>query len=374
MIASKPKRFLRALRGKPGFGERWIDGLQARHKKLVSRYDMRLLGPDICYLADWKRPANPLRLSSPPLVQSDMTSCLLVKSSTRIVAVTDGRLSRDDNTQTFNATRKLIEFPISYRIPEFYRGEFDHFKEYKSEPWYLAYAGTHTITIEIIDLFRQMIEKLCLARDEQDGCAILAHDTPIKGRFNEDYYFNGKEYPKVTARDVRQDLVHAFETRGGEYSGNRGTMPDSQFILFGVDEASGEYNAFVVSADESFYRDHGQVRAKVDTVANGHLASIGSTSVRDAVYADDELMDGLKGWHVDEDPFADMDRIEAEFEGKPLPPLAPPIEAWSVREVGERFISIICTTRDPSVGGTMMLAEGAASRQIQLRVVEPLTR
>jgi hypothetical protein len=53
-----------------------------------------------------------------------MTSCLLVKSKKRLVAVADGRLSRDDTSQSFNATRKLRRFEVAYQIPEFDRGRF----------------------------------------------------------------------------------------------------------------------------------------------------------------------------------------------------------------------------------------------------------
>ena len=243
-----------------------------------------------------------------------MTSCLLVKADKRLVAVSDGRLSRDDNTQSFNSTRKLIKFPISYQIPVFSRGRFDFFTEYRSTPWYLAYAGTHTVTTEIIDLFRQQINGLYLTRSEKGWHATLAHSTRTSGRFDDDYNFETNEYLKIHARDVLQELIEAFEIRGSEYAENRGTMPDSQFILFGNEEASGDYKAFVVFADRSLWiSGGGRIRIKADPVVNGQLASIGSEAVRDAVYADQELMDGLNEWNKVDDLYVDIDRMRAEF-------------------------------------------------------------
>ncbi len=68
--------------------------------------------------------AEPLDWATHPVIQGRMTSCLLVKSKKRLVAVADGRLSRDDTSQSFNATRKLRRFEVAYQIPEFDRGRF----------------------------------------------------------------------------------------------------------------------------------------------------------------------------------------------------------------------------------------------------------
>lgn len=298
-----------------------------------------------------------------------MTSCILVKSTKRLVAISDGRLSRDDDTQTFNSTRKLIEFPISYRIPIFSRGRFDFFTEYRSTPWYLAYAGTHTVTTEIIDLFRQKINSLYLSRDKNSGHSILDHSTFTSGSFDDDYNFTTSEHIKIHARDVVQELIDAFETRGNEYSTNRGVMPDSQFILFGNEEVSGTYKAFTVSADSNLYNSTGgRIRIKADLVPNGQVASIGSETVRRAVYADQDLMDGLKEWHTINDLDVDFDKLRKEFDGEPIPSPQPLSTAWSVTKVARRFQQIICATPDPSVGGDMIWAEGHWDGVIELHV------
>ena len=148
-----------------------------------------------------------------------MTSCLLVKSSVRFVAVSDGRLSRDDHTKSFDAARKLIKFPISYRIPIFAHGRVSGYREYKSNPWFLAYAGTHTVSVEIIDRFRQQIESLYLDRDPEGRHAMLVHEIDTSRCFADDYNFDGDEYVKIDARDVLQELRDAFDVKGREFSG-----------------------------------------------------------------------------------------------------------------------------------------------------------
>jgi hypothetical protein len=299
-----------------------------------------------------------------------MTSCLLVKSSKRLVAVADGRLSRDDNSQSFNETRKLREFEVSYQIPVFDRGRFHSFRRYRSEPWYLAYAGTHTVTTEIIDLFLQRIGSLYLTRHEQGQHAMLSHSTLTSGVFTDDYNFDQEELLKIHGRDVLQELVDAFEIRGSENSENRRSRPDSEFILFGNEEASGDYKAFVVSADENGYSPGARLRIKADPVLDGQLASIGSEIVRTEVYADEALMRGLEGWKQDEDYYAGLDSVLAKRTGGSLLP-SPPTTAWSINQVGKRFLQLLCTTADPSVGGRMILADGDWSKEIQLRAFDP---
>lgn len=299
-----------------------------------------------------------------------MTSCLLVKSPKRLVAVSDGRLSRDDNTQSFNETRKHIRFPISYQIPRFTRGYFGGFSEYRSHPWFLAYAGTHTATTEIIDLFRQRIGSLYLTRHEAYRHATLVHEIDTSGTFDDDYNFDPDEYLNVEVRDIRQDLVDAFEIRGSEFSKNRRERPDTQLILFGNEEASGEYNADIVSADAIGYSPGARLRIKVDPVGDGQLASLGSLTVANAAYDDQELMDGLVGWQKDEDPYRHLGDLDALDEEVPPSP-EPAARAWSVREVATRFCQIIGSTTDPSVGGKMTVAESVWDRDIHVRVVSP---
>lgn len=301
-----------------------------------------------------------------------MTSCLLVKSKRRLVAVADGRLSRDDASQSFNEISKLRKFDVAYKIPQFDRGMFCGYKKYDSEPWYLAYAGTHTVTTEIINLFMQQMNSLYLTRHEKGRHATLAHSMPTGGTFSDDYNFDSDEYLKIHSRDILQELVEAFDTVGSEHSLNRRALPDSQFLLFGNEEATGEYKAFIVSANASGYSPGARVRAKADPVLDGHLASIGSQTVRNEVQTDAALMAGLDGWQVDEDPYVNVNRMLAEnFEEAPASPLPPPSTAWETRKVGERLLHFLCITADPSVGGRMILAEGTWERTITLQTVDP---
>ncbi len=231
------------------------------------------------------------------------------------------------------------------------------------------------MTTEIIDLFMQQMDSLCLTRHEQGRYAMLAHSTPTSGTFSDDYNFDRDEYLKIHARDVLQELVDAFQIRGSEHSSNRRTLPDSQFLLFGNEEATGEYKAFIVSADANGYSPGTRIRVKADPVLDGQLASIGSQIVLSEVYADQALMKGLEGWQRDEDPYDDVQRMLAEeFGVAPASPLPTPSTAWGTRQVGERFLHILSTTSDPSVGGSMILAEGTWERTIELQQVEPPSR
>jgi hypothetical protein len=299
-----------------------------------------------------------------------MTSCLLVKSRKRLVAVSDGRLSRDDGTSTFNSTRKLIEFPISYKIPRFSSGRFDGYSEYRSFPWFVAYAGTHTVTTEIIDLFRQRIGNLVLTRETPGRVPALADHFDTSARFDDDYNFSQGETPKVAARDICQELRVAFETRGSEFSETRRERPDSQYILFGNEEATGEYKAFVLSADENGYFPGARLRINVEHVIDGALATIGSPTVSASAHQDCELRNGLVCWQADEEPDArlfDFDKLEQDAVATP----DGPNDAWGIRRVALRFCQIISSTSDASVGGQMMVAQGGWEMEIRVQTVDP---
>jgi hypothetical protein len=299
-----------------------------------------------------------------------MTSCLLVKSDKRVVAVADGRLSRDDQTSTFNSTRKLVEFPISYKIPQFRSGWFDGYSEYRSHPWFVAYAGTHTVTTEIIDLFRQRIDSLFLTRETPGRTPALADHFDTSCHFSDDYSFGRAEMPPITARDVLQELEAAFEIRGSEFSETRRERPDSQYLLFGNEEATGDYKAFILSADENGYFPGSRLGIKVKRVANGELATIGSPVVAATAYENQQLMRGVAGWKTDllTDPtLTDLDELAgneaAAFQHSDD-------DAWQVDRVAKELSQIISSTSDPSVGGQIMVAHGDWGKQIYIQVID----
>ncbi len=91
-----------------------------------------------------------------------MTSCLLVKSKKRLVCVADGMLSRssgEGDVATFLDTSKIIEFPVYYRYPQFNLGRFDRYKKYNSNPWFVAYAGDHIVSTEILAEFKKRLAR-----------------------------------------------------------------------------------------------------------------------------------------------------------------------------------------------------------------------
>jgi hypothetical protein len=311
-----------------------------------------------------------------------MTSCLLAKANDRLVAVADGRLSVSDTTLSFDTVAKIVRFTPMYRIPQVQHRYFVGYTDRTSRDWFVAYSGAYALAREIIITFVTNVSGgLFLSRDSDDppdaDVPFTPHVPPRlqdhfdeSGSFDEGYNFSADEQPNITPDDLSLRLRKIAQTKCDEFARNRGLFPDCQFLLFGKSEVDDHYVAFKIYPVETTWNG---VWARVtrDELRNGELTTIGSAKVAGEAHADEALNIGLLGWSTDRSKAAFNAAFEDfDFDAPTLSPgptaSSHQADNWTVDEVRARFIELVRTTDDLSVGGDIATASGYAFGEIKL--------
>jgi hypothetical protein len=299
-----------------------------------------------------------------------VTSVLLAKGPKQIVAVADGRLSRDDGTVSLDSTQKVRKFNPKYFIPYVSMGRFNSFTAHLGGDWCLSYAGTYTLANEITEVFVRNITEMYLDRLD-DGTPALQYSFDRTSSFDDSYNFSYDERPKISHREVILEFKNAFQSKCDEWSKVRG-FPDNEFLLFGWNEETSNYSAFKIRAEPVWHPGEA-IQIAVDEIKEGEIATIGSPEVAGTAYEDLALIQGLKEWKTGQ---ADADfvtsfglKLDSDEDWDRYLSTSPSKRGLSLSDVEEKFVQIVRESMDRSVGGKLVSVLGNGTMQLAIKNV-----
>lgn len=285
-----------------------------------------------------------------------MTIGAVAKLRGVVVAVADGRLARQGSVSLDTAAKIGVIRP-EYRYPVSSMGTVDREQTYHHYDWCLLYAGTYALASEIRDAFRTAVTNLLVDRvsgGEVDFVEAWSGDH----RGNDEFYIAPSELPKITSRIVLDELRRAYQAKGDEWMANRVELPDVEFILFGTDGQTGDYEAYVVSLDVA-HTSHGRPLAlKVERVDDMHVATIGSPTEASKIVGDAELAAAVRD---SVPPPSPPGTLEAALDA---------VEPSRHGTVAARMVDLARQASDPGVGGQLLLAVGTSSHDIRVVQVD----
>jgi hypothetical protein len=284
-----------------------------------------------------------------------MTIGIFAKLRGVVVAVADGRLSRGAGSVSFDSAAKIGGIRPEYRYPLSSMGAVDRSEPYHMYDWCLMYAGTYALASEIRDAFRTAVTNLLVDRlDNGDVDFVAAWSGRHRG--NDEFHISSSELPKIPARIIVDELRRAYRSKGDEWMANRAEYPDVEFILFGTNEETREYEAYVVSLDQAQTTLGNPIAVRVDPVPAMSVVAIGSPPEASKIVADSRLLASIRNSVPPPSAIQTMDSFFDE------------IEPSRTSEVAKRMLELAAdaAAADPNVGGELLLAVGTSSHDIRI--------
>jgi hypothetical protein len=272
-----------------------------------------------------------------------------------VVAVADGRLSIAPGLVSLNSAEKISRIRPEYRYPVSSMGTVDRSEPYHMYDWCLMYAGTYALASEIKDAFRTAVTNLLVDRlDNGDVDFVAAWSGSHRG--NDEFYIHGGELPKIPSRIIVDELRRAYQSKGDEWMANRSKIPDVEFILFGTNEETREYEAYVVYLDQAHTTFGNPIAVKVDPVSAMSVVAIGSRPEAAKIVTDSQLSAAIRN---SVPPASAVPTLDSFFDD---------IEPSRSSEVAERMLelAVAAAVADPGIGGELLLAVGTSSHDIKI--------
>jgi hypothetical protein len=284
-----------------------------------------------------------------------MTIGAFAKLRSAVVAVADGRLSPIPGVVSLDSASKISRVRPEYKYPLSSMGAVDQFSTYHMYDWCLMYAGTYALASEIRDAFRTAVTNLLVDRLDNDDVDFVA-EWSGRHRGNDEFHIHGSELPKIPARIIVDELRLAYQSKGTEWMVNRGLIPDVEFILFGTNEETLDYEAYRVSLDQAHTSFGNPITVMVDPVPAMTVVAIGSPPEVSKILTDSQLSDAILG---SVPPPSANQTMDSYFDQ---------IEPSRTTKVAERMIELAAAAAvaDSSVGGELLLAVGTPSHDIQI--------
>lgn len=280
-----------------------------------------------------------------------MTLAILAKLRGTIVAVADGRLSRADGV-SFDTAPKIVKVRPTYVYPRSSMGSVEQVGEHHMFEWCLLYAGTYALASEIREGFRLGITRMRVDRTSDERVDFVeAFSGAHKG--NPDFYIHYSELPKIPSRLIVEELKGACQKKGDEWTKNRSLLPDAEFLLFGTNEETSEYEAYRFFYDPAYTRLGHPVTVRAERVKDMCVAAIGDQAAASSAMNDSKLLDAIEK----SIPPASDDTLGDWLAG---------VDPSKTSDVLRRMASIVDEAVDPSIGGRKLMAVGDASHNINI--------
>lgn len=285
-----------------------------------------------------------------------MTIGVFAKLRDVVVAVSDGRLSIGPGSVSLDSAAKISRIRPEYRYPLSSMGTVDRSEPYHMYDWCIMYAGTYALASEIRDAFRTAVTNLLVDRlDDGDVDFVAAWSGRHRG--NDEFYIHGSELPKIPSRIIVDELRRAYRSKGDEWMANRSRIPDVEFILFGTNGETREYEAYVVSLDQAHTTLGNPIAVKAEPVPTMSVVAIESPAEASKIVTDSQLLAAIQN---SVPPSSAVRTLDSFFDE---------IEPSRTSEVAERMVELAAAAAaaDPSVGGELLLAVGTSSHDITIQ-------
>jgi uncharacterized protein (UPF0303 family) len=272
-----------------------------------------------------------------------------------VVAVADGRLSIAPGSVSLDSAEKISRIRPEYRYPLSTMGTVERSQAYHMYDWCFMYAGTYALASEIRDAFRKGVTSLLVDRlDNGDVDFVAAWSGSHRG--NDEFYIHNSELPKIPSRIIVDELRRAYQSKGDEWMTNRSLIPDVEFILFGTNEETREYEAYVAYLDQAHTTFGNPIAVKVEPVSDMSVVAIGSRPEAAKIVADSQLSAAILN---SVPPASAVETLDSFFDE---------IEPSRTSEVVERMLELAAAAAlaDPNVGGELLLAVGTSSHDIKI--------
>lgn len=293
-----------------------------------------------------------------------MTICAVVKLRNALVAISDGRLSRDDDSVSFDTALKTSLFTPSYQFPLVRMGRFERFERYNGRRWGIAYSGTYSLATQIRDEAIRLSTSLYLNRSV-DGNPELKENFERAEWYDDNYNFERDEHLPFGASDIFGAFEQACRSKGEEWIATRG-FPDTEFLVFGLDQRNSEYAAKKICFDFDRYKYGNTLVVRSELVREMDVSAIGEANTVQTVVNDDRLRTAItESTPAEVDP-AVLETMEPEER------LGADLDLWepsSTTEVSERLKQLVGSANHASIGGDVTVVTGRGG--LDLRVESP---
>jgi hypothetical protein len=154
--------------------------------------------------------------------------------------MSDGLISR--GKPLLSEDRKIVLFRPRYRIPRVSLGHFNHFEDYTSGDFCIAYAGNFSLIATIIKNFLDVVQnKLALDRAKNGTPVIFRHPDHHRryreASYDDSYNFASGDLPPITVNLLANILEKVAQKACDDFIATAWEPASAEFLLFGEDRA-----------------------------------------------------------------------------------------------------------------------------------------
>lgn len=222
---------------------------------------------------------------------SNMTIGAIYFLGDEFVALSDGKISRNDGTTSLDSAEKMRVFEPYYTFATANMGRVK-FRKKTFGKWFISYAGTHLLCTETINRFLDIFVKLYADYTNSGQCIEIVEGFAAADTYHDDINIPPNELPEMDGLFIARLLQQAMVESGSEFGGNR-YAPDAEFLLFGL-EGGSRWKAFKFQYDNTHFQKGDRAKATFESIRSSTLATIGDPSRIDILYSVPDLKDLLE--------------------------------------------------------------------------------